>query len=348
MYVFASGKGGVGKSTLAANLATLLARSGFQVALIDADIGLRSLDTLLGLENRVVYDLVDVARGHCRLEQALLSDLALPSLQLLPAAQFARARDLTPKALRRILTTLRQSCDYILIDCPAGIERGLRNVLNAGADETVLVLTPDDLCIRGAERTCGLIDDKRLPRPRLLINRLQNDLICAGQMLSARTVAETLDLPLLGEIPEDGAVLLAQLNHRLVLDYRCEARAALLRIAGRMAGATVPLPGFGTEKTPFFRRHFPPKPVLDPLRTVRLLPEPVFEGESAVPVRRRPLPRSAETAEDEPALPSSDPLPEIPAKDPVPAEKPVPESAYAAEDASAVPSSESDLGGESH
>ena len=271
--VFASGKGGVGKSTITANLATLLARAGYSVALIDADIGLRSLDALLGMENRVVYDLVDVARGRCLLSQALLSDLTLPGLKLLPAAQFARARDITPKSLRRILSLLRKNFEFILIDCPAGLERGLRNVLNAGADETVLVLTPDDLCIRDAERTCGLMDDKRLPRPRIIVNRLQNDLICDGLMYSAQTVARTLDLPLLGEIPEDSAMLVSQLNHALVIDYRCEARTALLRIAARLAGASVPLPGYGAEKESFFRRHFPRKPVPDPLTSVRLLPE---------------------------------------------------------------------------
>ncbi len=274
VYLFASGKGGVGKSTVTANLATLLARSGKRVALIDTDIGLRSLDTFLGMENRVVYDLVDVARGKCLLSQALLSDLTLPRLQLLPAAQFSRARELEPKAFKKILSLLRRNHDFILIDCPAGVERGLRNVLNAGADETVLLTTPDDLCIRDAERTCALMDDKHLPRPRLIVNRLQNDLIYTGDMYSARVVSETLDLPLLGEIPEDGAMTLAQLRHRLVIDYRCEARQALLRIAGRMNGASVDLPAYGKEMTSFFRRHFPQRPVEDPLREVRLRAAP--------------------------------------------------------------------------
>ena len=290
--VFASGKGGVGKSTVTANLATLLARAGYTVALVDTDIGLRSLDALLGLENRVVFDLVDVARGRCLLSQALLSDLALPRLKLLPAAQFARARDLTPKALRRMLGLLRLNFDFVLIDCPAGIERGLRNVLNAGADETVLVLTPDDLCIRDAERTCGLMDQKHLPRPRLIVNRLQNDLITGGAMYSAQTIAQTLDLPLLGEIPEDAAMLLAQLRHQLVIDYRCEARQALLRIAARMAGASVPLPAYGAQKTRFLRRHFPRKPVYEPLHTVRLFPEPPAPV-SAVPARQPAQPRQS-------------------------------------------------------
>ncbi len=270
VYLFASGKGGVGKSTVTANLATLLARAGYTVALIDADIGLRSQDAFLGMENRVVYDLVDVAGGKCLLSQALLSDLDLPRLHLLPAAQFARARDLSPRQLKKILTVLREDHDFILIDCPAGIEKGLRTVLNAGADETVLLVTPDDLCIRDAERTCALMDNKRLPRPRLIVNRLNNDLIHGGMMYSAGTVSQVLDLPLLGELPEDPAFTLAQLRHRLVIDYRCEARLALLRIAGRMAGASVPMPEYGLEKTSFLRRHFPAKIKEDPLREVRL------------------------------------------------------------------------------
>ena len=258
--LFASGKGGVGKSTIAANLATALARGGYTVTLIDTDIGLRSQDALLGMENRVVFDLVDVAKGNCLLSQALLTQPDLPNLSLLPAAQFARSRDLSPKALKKILTVLRQKRDHILIDCPAGIERGLRNTLNAGVDETVLITTPDDLCIRDAERVCALIDEKKLPRPRLIVNRLNRDLIFAGEMYRAQTVSEVLDLPLLGELPEDPAFLLAQLRHALVLDCRCEAREALIRIAGRMRGALVPFPEYGRKRTSRFRRHFPAKP----------------------------------------------------------------------------------------
>ncbi len=284
VYLFASGKGGVGKSTVTANLATLLARAGYTTALIDADIGLRSQDSLLGMENRVVYDLVDVARGKCLLSQALLSDLSLPGLRLLPAAQFARCRDLEPKQLKKIISVLKKDHDFVLIDCPAGVERGLRNVLNAGADETVLLTTPDDLCLRDVERTCSLMDDKSLPRPRLIVNRLNNDLIHSGLMYSALTVSKTLDLPLLGEIPEDPAFTYAQLNHRLMIDYRCEARLALMRIAGRMVGASAPLPEYGREKTSFFRRHFPPKMTEDPLQEVRLSDKRHFPAEEAAPV----------------------------------------------------------------
>jgi len=296
--LFASGKGGVGKSTLAANLATALARGGRSVTLIDTDIGLRSLDAMLGMENRVVFDLVDVAKGKCLLSQALLVQPDLPALSLLPAAQFARCRDLDPKAFRRILSVLRKKKDFILIDCPAGMERGLRNTLNAGVDETVLITTPDDLCMRDAERVCALIDDKKLPRPRLIVNRLDRDLIHAGEMYTAKTVSEVLDLPLLGEIPEDRAFLLAQLRHALALDCRGEAREALIRVAGRMNGAPVPFPEYGRKKTPFLRRHFPVKAEwLSPAEIELPRPLGTAGGKDANPVR--PAPAEPEAFFDE-------------------------------------------------
>lgn len=257
VYVIASGKGGVGKSTLTVNLATLLARAGHSVALIDADIGLRGLDLFLNLEDQIVFDLVDVASGKCGLPQALISVPDLPNLDLLPASQFSRVRDLEPKKLKKILALLKSGHEYVFVDCPAGLERGLRNVLNAGPDEILLVVTPDDLCIRDAERVVDLLFEKKLPPPRLIVNRLNRDLIYAGEMYSAKTVAETLDLSLLGEVPDDPAVCLAQLRHKLAADYVCESREALLRIADRICGKQVSLPEIGKTKTPFFRRHFP-------------------------------------------------------------------------------------------
>ncbi len=158
-YAIASGKGGVGKSAVTANLGAALSGNGHKVVLIDADIGLRSLDALLSLENNVVYDLIDVAEGTCTLDEALLTSPAYPGLSLLPAAQFRRAKSLDPKQLTQLITDLRgRLFDYILIDCPAGIERGLRNVLNAGVDEMILVVTPDDVSLRSAERAVQLIE----------------------------------------------------------------------------------------------------------------------------------------------------------------------------------------------
>ena len=254
-YVFASGKGGVGKSSLTANLGVLLARSGKKVVLIDTDLGLRSLDLMLGLENSLVYDLVDVADGKCLLSQALVQAPDLPELRLLPAAQFQRAKALDPRKLKKMIALMKKEHDFILVDCPAGLERGLRNVLNAGSRlETVLIVTPDDLSIRDGERVVSLVEEKKLPRPWLVVNRLQPGLIHRGEMYSAQTVAQTLDLPLLGEVPEDQAFCLAQLRHRLAVDFDSEARQALSRIARRMMGQDADLPHYGLKKPSLLRR----------------------------------------------------------------------------------------------
>ncbi len=255
-YAIASGKGGVGKSTVTANLGACLARAGRRVVIVDADLGLRSQDALLGLENRVVYDLLDLTRGTCETEQALLPVEEWRGLFLLPASQFARAKELSPKAFRKVLATLRTTCDTVLIDCPAGIERGLRNVLNAGGEEIepILVVTPDDVSLRSAERAFQLMETRGAQRPRLIVNRLNSDLIRAHEMMTAQTAAQVLDLPLLGEIPEDPQVYRAQLQHKLALQFDCEAGRAIRRIAERMEGKIVPFPVYGTEKQRWYRR----------------------------------------------------------------------------------------------
>ena len=256
-YAVASGKGGVGKSAFTANLGAVISQSGSRVLIIDADIGLRSQDALLSLENRVVYDLIDLIKGDCLPEEAILPTDGFPALFLLPAAQFSRAKSLDPGKFSKSIQKLRDRFDYILIDCPAGIERGLRNVLKAGADETVLIATPDDISIRSAERTCQIIEAKNQERPLLIVNRLDPRLIRSGDMMKASAVAQVLDLPLLGEIPEDPAVYRAQLRHELFAAYDCEARNALVRIASRIQGKSVSFPSYGSRKLPFFSRLFP-------------------------------------------------------------------------------------------
>ena len=250
----ASGKGGVGKSVITANLAASLAQGGRRVLILDADIGLRSQDAILSLENRVVYDLVDLLNGDCLPEQAILSDERIPSLHLLPAAQFERAKAIDPKKLGNLLLSLRRHFEYILIDCPAGIERGLRNVLNAGPDETILVVTPDDVSIRSAERAGQLMEQKKCARPMLIINRLDSRLVRSGEMMSAQTVSQVLDLPLLGVVPEDPAVYRILLKHDLFINYDCDARDAVLRIAARIQGRNVPVPA-SAEKRGRLRRR---------------------------------------------------------------------------------------------
>lgn len=255
-WMIASGKGGVGKSTVTATLGRALARQSRKVCVIDADIGLRDQDLLMGVDSRVVFDLLDVAAGDCLLRQALIQPDNEPNLSLLPASQFARVKELDAHAFRDILAELKKTCDDVLIDCPAGVERGLRGLMNKQINETVLVCTPDDVCIRNAERVIPIMEKKGLPRPQVIVNRLIPDLIRSGEMVSAATVAATLDVSLLGEIPDDPMVYRAMLKRLSPLDVDCEAQAAFKRIALRMAGAALPLPGYGAEPLPWYQRLF--------------------------------------------------------------------------------------------
>ena len=253
-----SGKGGVGKSTFVANLGKALADSGRSVVVIDTDIGLRSQDFLLSLENQVFFDLIDVTSGNCELSEAILPVSSVPNLFLVPAAQFSRVRALEPKKLRKMLRELKERYDFVLIDCPAGIERGFRNVLASGSDSFVLMVTPDDLCVRDAERTLQIMDAKKVERPQLVVNRLNPVLIAEGDMVPARSVASVLECQLLGELPEDPVVYRSMLHHTLFTGYRCEARDAVYRIAHRIQGESVPFPGYGLGKRSFWSRLFRP------------------------------------------------------------------------------------------
>ncbi len=259
-WMIASGKGGVGKSTITAALATALARMEFKVCIVDADIGLRDQDVILGLENRVVYDLLDVCMNRCPMARALIEHPEEKRLYLLPAAQFARAKEVDGKALRRVIRQLKNRFDMVLIDCPAGIERGLRGVMHAEADESILICTPDDVCIRDAERTSALIAEKRSAHPQLIVNRLDPQLIESGEMYAAKTVAQTLDLSLLGEVPYDPIVYRALLKRMSLMNCKCEAAEAITRIAHRMAGQQVPFPDYGCRPTSLLKRLFRHKP----------------------------------------------------------------------------------------
>ena len=256
VWLIASGKGGVGKSTVTANLASALCQMGQKVCIIDGDIGLRDQDALLGLENQVVYDLIDVINKDCDLNSALISPLSMPKLSLLPAAQFARCSDLKSDKLLRVVNRLRTEFDYVLIDCPAGIEKGLRNLCKVHPDAAILVCTPDDICIRNAERLNDLLEQKGLPRPMLLVNRLDTELIESGEQYSAAVVAATLDLPLLGELPEDRLIYRCQLKHVLFADTEGEPRAAIRRIACRVRGENSDFPGYGTKRRGLLNRIF--------------------------------------------------------------------------------------------
>ncbi|MBQ9308739.1 MAG: septum site-determining protein MinD [Clostridia bacterium] len=257
VILITSGKGGVGKSTLSAALGVGLSALGNRVVVLDMDIGLRGQDTLLGLQDRIIYDFQDVIEENCTLDDALLPFDDSDKLYLLPAPQFSRVRDTSPKAFARLVSSLRERFDTILVDCPAGIEKGLRLPLRAGCDRAIIVCTPDDLCIRDAERVVALLEEKKLPRPELIVNRVMPALIERGEMYPPQTVAETLDLPLLGVVPEDSSVYRAQLLHVSLMHLECDARLAVQRIARRMRSEKVPIPEFGRKRS-FLARLFRP------------------------------------------------------------------------------------------
>src|SRR5262245_33827642 len=205
--VITSGKGGVGKTTTTANLGTALARLGKAVVLIDADIGLRNLDVVMGLENRIVYHVVDVIQGKCTAQKALIKDRRIDNLFLLPASQNDDKDAVTPADMKELIDTLKAAYDYIIIDCPAGIEQGFRNAV-AGADEAVAVATLEVASIRDADRVVGLLMQQDIPA-RLIVNRISPELVKKGDMLSQEDVIEILSLELLGGVPLDGDIVVS-------------------------------------------------------------------------------------------------------------------------------------------
>jgi septum site-determining protein MinD len=235
-----SGKGGVGKTTATANLGAALAANGQKVVCIDADIGLRNLDVVLGLENRIVYDLVDVVEGRCRLRQALIRDKRLPELYLIPSAQTRDKNAVSPSDMVRLCDELRQDSDWILIDSPAGIERGFRNAI-APADVVIVVTNPEVSAVRDADRIIGLIEAEEKGPARLVINRIKPNMVRRGDMLSADDVLELLAIELIGMVPEDENVVVST-NRGLpvVLDGRSRAGQAFRNIARRLRGEEVP------------------------------------------------------------------------------------------------------------
>jgi septum site-determining protein MinD len=233
--VITSGKGGVGKTTVTANLGAALAQLGKGVALVDADIGLRNLDVVMGLENRIVFHLVDVIQGRCTSQKALIRDRRIENLYLLPASQTDDKEAVTAEQMRDLILDLKSSFDYVLIDCPAGIEQGFRNAI-AGADEAIVVATPEVSSIRDADRVVGLLAAAEVPA-RLIVNRISPNLVKRGDMLSQNDVIEILALELLGTIPLDDAIV-ATTNRGMpaVLEGKSIAAKELIRIARRIAG----------------------------------------------------------------------------------------------------------------
>ena len=241
VIVITSGKGGVGKTTTSANIGTALAKGGNKVVLIDTDIGLRNLDLLLGLENRIVYTSVDVVEERCKLKQALVKDKKNPNLCLLAAAQTRDKSALSADQLKEICDTLKEDFDYVLVDCPAGIEQGFENAV-AGANEAIVVTTPEMSAIRDADRIIGLLEAKEeVEKYRLLVNRVRPNFIKTNDMMSVEDVVEILSCDLIGIIPEDtGVITSTNKGEPIVNDEESLAGQAYMNVAKRIQGEEVP------------------------------------------------------------------------------------------------------------
>jgi len=235
-----SGKGGVGKTTAVANIAVALASSGARVCCIDGDIGLRNLDIVMGLENRIVYDIVDVIEGRCRLRQAMIRDKRLPELYLIPAAQTRDKSAVSPSDMVRLGDELRNEVDWVLIDSPAGIERGFRNAI-AAADQVLVITNPEVSAVRDADRVIGLLEAEEKGSPSLIINRLNPNMVKNNDMLSAEDVLDLLAVRLIGVVPEDETVIMGtNRGAPISLEAKSMAGQAFRNIALRMQGQDVP------------------------------------------------------------------------------------------------------------
>ncbi len=241
VIVVTSGKGGVGKTTTVANLGAGLAQAGKKVALIDTDIGLRNLDVVLGLENRIVYDLVDVVEGTCRLKQALIKDKRYEGLFLVPAAQTRDKMAVNPDQMKKVVAELEQEFDYILIDCPAGIEQGFKNAI-AGAKSAIVVTVPEVSAVRDADRIIGLLSAAGIDDCRLLVNRMRIDMVKRGDMLALDDTLDILGIELIGVVPEDEKIIRSSnMGEPVVMNDKAPAGKAYRNITKRIMGSNVPL-----------------------------------------------------------------------------------------------------------
>ena len=252
VIVITSGKGGVGKTTTTANIGTGLAQLNKKVVLIDTDIGLRNLDVVMGLENRIVYNLVDVVENNCRIKQALIKDKRHPELCLLPSAQTKDKSAVSPEQMIKLTDDLREQFDYILLDCPAGIEQGFKNAV-AGADRALVVTTPEVSAIRDADRIIGLLEQNHMKKLNLIINRIRMGMVKRGEMMSVEDVTEILPIDLIGAIPDDEQVVIGTNQGEAVVDMDSLAGKAYTNICRRITGEEVPFLDLDKQESLFYK-----------------------------------------------------------------------------------------------
>ena len=246
VIVITSGKGGVGKTTSTANIGTGLAKLGKSVVMIDTDIGLRNLDVVMGLENRIVYNLVDVVEGNCRMKQALIKDKRYSNLYLLPSAQTRDKTAVNPEQMKKLIDELRPEFDYILLDCPAGIEQGFKNAI-AAADRALIVTTPEVSAIRDADRIIGLLEANDIHKINLIVNRLRMDMVKRGDMMSIEDVIDILAIDLIGAVPDDEHIVIATNQGEPLAGDSSLAGTAYMNICKRTLGEEVPLMNLETN-----------------------------------------------------------------------------------------------------
>ncbi len=255
VIVITSGKGGVGKTTSTANIGTALAKNGARVAMIDTDIGLRNLDLLMGLENRIVYTLVDYIEEKCKLQQALVKDKKIPTLSLLAAAQTSDKTAVTVDQMKDICDKLKEDFDFVLVDSPAGIEGGFQNAI-AGASEAIIITTPEMAAVRDADRIIGLLEaNENILNYKLILNRVRPKMIQSNDMLSVDDVTDILSVKMLGVIPEDENIIVSTNKGDPIVNME-NSRAGLAynNIARRLLGEEVAIPDFETPPPSFVER----------------------------------------------------------------------------------------------
>ena len=250
VIVITSGKGGVGKTTTTANVGTGLAMLNKKVVMIDTDIGLRNLDVVLGLENRIVYNLVDVIEGKCRLKQALIKHKKYPELCLLPSAQTRDKDAVTPEQMIELVEELKKEFDYVLLDCPAGIEQGFKNAI-AGADRALVVTTPEVSAIRDADRIVGLLEANEMKKIDLIINRIRMDMVKRGDMLKVEDVCDILSINLIGVVPDDEHIVVSTNQGEPLVGTDCLSGQAYYNVCKRVMGEDVPFMDLDAKKGVF-------------------------------------------------------------------------------------------------